>query len=84
MPTSNNGGSQKRKVYNMPQFKEIVDSEAQAVRPDQAVAPAEHKGREGASGHSGWQPSSKHSSQGSTAEETSISKNQRGGRNTDR
>jgi hypothetical protein len=47
------------------------------IRNDQAKAPAEHKEREGATDYSGWQPSSKHSSQGSTDAETSVSKDQR-------
>ncbi len=52
-------------------------SKQEDIRNDQAKAPAEHKDREGASDWSGWQPSSKHSSQGSTANETDVTKHQR-------
>ncbi len=52
------------------------------IRPEQAKAPTEHKSREGASTHSGFQPPSKFSDQGSTAEESSQTKNQRGGHDT--
>jgi hypothetical protein len=75
IPTSNQRRQSllKRKVYNM----------SEDIRKEQDKAPAEHKSREGASTHSGFQPSSKFSNQGSTAEETSVTTSQRGGKNTD-
>lgn len=45
--------------------------------PDHHKAPAEHKEREGATDYSGFQPPSKFSNTGSTAEETPITKDQR-------
>jgi hypothetical protein len=47
------------------------------IRPDQAKPVAEHADREGATTYSGHQPNSVFANQGSTAEETAITKNQR-------
>jgi hypothetical protein len=47
------------------------------IRPEQARAPKEHQDREGATKHSGFQPSSKFAEQGSTDSETSVTSDQR-------
>ena len=47
------------------------------IRPNQAKAPKEHADREGATDYSGHQPNSKFTNQGSTSEETSVTKDQR-------
>ncbi len=52
-------------------------SKKEDIRPEQAKAPAEHAEREGATEHSGYQPNSKFADQGSTANETSVTTQQR-------